>query len=390
MNATFIEERLRLGEDSVTEFKSVARNAYRLPDGFAKEVAGLANTRGGRVLVGVDDDGTVSGTGDLKQTDELMRQISQICQDAIFPSLWCTVEKVVVRGQTVLVVEVPGFSPGRPYRVGHAYHIRDANRTREATGEELIRLLESAEHHFDEQPVDGSSREDIDDDSARQFLVGAYDEAEVSEKLGHYLYELGCVHPEGQATVAGILLFGRQPQRWLPDARVSAVRFRGTEISSTFADQKEIGGRLLDQLDEAVAFLRTHAPSPSRVEGLQRKKDEIPEKVLREALTNALTHRDYRPAAQVRILVFDDRVEITNPGALLNRLTVENIRLGISQRRNPRIASLLARSAHRESLGVGVPEMYRLMKENGLPDPQISSEAGHFRLVLRMPPTGSA
>ena len=106
--------------------------------------------------------------------------------------------------------------------------------------------------------------------------------------------------------------------------------------------------------------------------------------MLREALNNAVAHRDYRAASQIRVFVFDDRVEIINPGGLLNRLTLDSVRLGgISQRRNPVVASLLARLAKRENLGVGVPEMIRLMSERGLPEPEFELPAGHFRVTLR-------
>jgi len=114
-------------------------------------------------------------------------------------------------------------------------------------------------------------------------------------------------------------------------------------------------------------------------------EEGIPEKVLREAVLNAVAHRDYRAASQVRIFVFDDRVEFVNPGELLNQLTLEGIQLGgISQRRNPVVAALLARARRRESLGMGVLEMIRLMRERKLPPPEFSVAAGHFKVVLRL------
>jgi ATP-dependent DNA helicase RecG len=121
------------------------------------------------------------------------------------------------------------------------------------------------------------------------------------------------------------------------------------------------------------------------VEGWERRERGIPPEVLREALLNALAHRDYRMASQTRLLVYEERVEISNPGDLLNRLTLESIRLGVSQRRNVRIAALLARAhtTRRESLGIGVPAMFTLMRERGLPAPEFRIEGGHFRVTLR-------
>lgn len=199
-----------------------------------------------------------------------------------------------------------------------------------------------------------------------------------------------CLDQEGKATVAGILFFATAPQRWLPDARISAVRFRETTVSNEFLDRKELEGRLPQQIDAAAAFLTEHVRAPSRVEAWDRNELGIPALVLREALINAVTHRDYRMASQVRIFVFDDRVEILNPGDLLNRLTIDNIRLGITQRRNPLIASLLSRMFRRENIGRGIPDMIRLMRERGLPEPEFSVEGGHFGVVLRGTPQSQA
>ncbi|HEX8820373.1 MAG TPA: ATP-binding protein [Archangium sp.] len=285
----------------------------------------------------------------------------------------------------MLVVEVPAFSINRPYHVGGKYYVRDANQSREARREELIRLLQSADYHFDEQPVEGARLEDLDQGAARAFLATIYDEPDLENAWLRLLERLQCVDRGGTPTVTGMLLFGREPQRWIRDARISAVRFPGKELTSEFSDRQELEGRLLEQVEAAVAFLKRSVRAPSHVEGLERVEEGIPDKVLREAVLNAVAHRDYRAASQVRIFVFEDRVEIVNPGELLNQLTLDGIRFGgISQRRNPVLAGLLARARRRENVGMGVPEMLRLMRERKLPAPELSVEAGHFRVVLRL------
>lgn len=184
--------------------------------------------------------------------------------------------------------------------------------------------------------------------------------------------------------MAGVLGFGREPQRWLPDARVTAVRIAGTEVRAEFADKREIEGRLLTQLDGALTFLRHHLEVPARIEGTVRIERGLPETVLREVLLNALTHRDYRAASQVRVFVFDDRLEIVNPGGLLNMLDLDSLRIGgISQARNPAIAAFLRRALRREHLGIGIPEVFRDLAQRGMPAPEIRLDGGHFRMVLR-------
>jgi ATP-dependent DNA helicase RecG len=384
MNDESLERILQQGEDSMTEFKSVVSNGYK-PDvnDLAKTIASLANTRGGWLLVGVEDDGTVSGTGSTKQADELMLLISQVCQNNIEPSLICGVTKRRLHEQNILLVEVPAFSPSRPHRAGKVYYVRDANRSREAKREELVRLIQSTDYHFDEQPVTGATVEDLDPMAVRSFLATVYQQPVSESHRTRYLTALKCIDRTGVPTVSGVLLLAQEPTLWLTDAGISAVRLPGQQISQTFLDRKSLNGRLLDQVEEASAFILRHVSAPSHVEGLVRVEEGLPPQIIREAVLNAVTHRDYRSASQIRIFVFDDRVEIVNPGELLNQLTLENIRQGgLSQKRNPVLASLLARAGRRENLGFGIPEMVRLTRERGLPEPSIEVSGGHFRLTL--------
>jgi len=397
-----ILERIRLGEDSVTELKSVAatgflkkkRETRALLDALTRSLSAFANTRGGWIILGVEDDGSVTGIGTREQADDLLSRVASLCQTAIEPPVTCALEKAEVQGKAVLIVDVPAFAPGRPYRGGREHYVRDANQTRVARRDELRRLLESVDFHYDEQAVGGATRADFDEAAFSAFLLRVYpllSRAELdAATVERYLQALRCTGAGGTPTVAGILFFGTDPARWFPDARVSIGRVRGVEATSEFQARKEIGGPLAAQYAAAAAFLDEQLRSPSRVEGWQRTELGVPPEVyipqlaVREALRNALMHRDYRAASQTRIFVFDDRVELINPGGLLNQLSLESIRLGgISQRRNPTIATLLNRLLGRETLGMGVPEMIRVMREAALPEPDFDLSGGHFRVVLR-------
>ena len=384
MHPEALHKRLLRGEDGRTEFKSVLRRNFEAdPKVIAKAVVAIANSGGGEVFLGVEDDGEVTGTGSIGQVDKLMLQVSQVCHDSVQPSIVCRSIKVEAGEHVVLVVEVPGHAPERPFSVRAHYYVRDGNRSREATRAELIRLLESESFHVDEQPVAGATLADLDLAGARALLSRAYES--LSEDLvPKYLRALSCID-EDTPTLAGLLFFGHDPQRFFLDARISAARIPGTEPRLDLADREEVAGTFTAQLDGARAFLGRHLTRAARIEGWERRDEpRLPDEVLREALVNALAHRDYRSASQIRLFVYDDRVEVVNPGELLNRLTVEKIRLGgLSQKRNPVIASLSARLGRRENLGFGVPEMFRLMREADCPEPEIDVSAGHFRLVLR-------
>jgi len=387
MEAAKIEERLRLGEDSRTEFKAVASSNFDIDAGdLARAVAAFANSGGGQIFLGVEDNGTPTGVGTLGQADALMRKVSQVCRDRVRPVIACEITKALVGDSRLLIVDVPGFAPERPYLVNGALFTRDASQVRAGTRADLLRITQSIDYHFDERPVCDAALADLDLEVVREFLGRAYERNVNAREAAGYLRILGCLDAEDTPTVAGILFFGPAPQRWLPDATVSAVRLPGTEPTTEFVDREEIGGRLTEQFSGAAAFLSKHLGSPSRVEGWERRDLGIPAEVLREAMLNALAHRDYRMASQTRVFVYDDRVEVANPGELLNRLTLESIRFGISQRRNPRIAALLARahSPRREHLGVGIPELFRLMRERGLAEPSFRIDGGHFRVTLRL------
>jgi ATP-dependent DNA helicase RecG len=171
MDAEEIAQRLRLGEDSRHEFKSVARNRFTVDaHDLAKVIASMANGSGGRIFLGVEDGGQVTGVGDAKQADRLMQKVVQTCSQVVQPLVWCSITKVEVSGQVALVVEVPPFSPHRPHMVQGKVYIRDANVSREGTREDLIRIVESASSHFDHQVVEHASLEDLDIASARSFL----------------------------------------------------------------------------------------------------------------------------------------------------------------------------------------------------------------------------
>jgi ATP-dependent DNA helicase RecG len=372
-----IAQRIRLGEDSRTELESVSRDLDERA--LARDIAAFANARGGQIFVGAEDDGTIPGIGTLKQAEMLRLQVVKVCQTLVRPAIWCPISATEVDGKRLLVVDVPASSPHRPYRAENVFYLRDASITREVTREEMLRLVQSQNVRHDESTVDGATLDDLDVDAIDSHL-GALYEPGATARRAHYLRAWNCLDPEGVPTVAGLLLFGREPQRWLPDACISAIRFAGTAISGEFADRKEIRGTLLQQLDDACMFLRNSAG----ISGIERVARGIPEVVLREALVNALAHRDYLAAAQVRLFVFADHIEIINPGLLVDHLTLDSVRLGgISVRRNPVIASLLSRARRSERPCLGVPEIIARMHNLALPEPEFDLVGGHFRIILR-------
>lgn len=159
---------------------------------------------------------------------------------------------------------------------------------------------------------------------------------------------------------------------------------KGNEIGEEFLDRKEILGTLEDQITDAETWLRLRLPVAGKITGFRREDiPEIPSFVLREAIVNAVVHRDYTLRTQIRMFVFDDRIEIMNPGRLPNTVTLDNIRLGIHAERNPILTTFLSRLGFVSRVGTGIPRMIRLMRQHGLPDPEFQIVDHEFRVVLR-------
>ncbi|MBI4613862.1 MAG: transcriptional regulator, partial [Planctomycetes bacterium] len=183
-------------------------------------------------------------------------------------------------------------------------------------------------------------------------------------------------------TLGGLLCFGGEPQARRPYARITAIRHRGTEVSEDFLDRREIGGNLESQIRGAQEFLRQHllAPTPGGAQPIHPP----PLEAVNEAIVNAVAHRDYFQPAQVRLFVFDDRVEAISPGRLLNSVTVELMRYGCHVVRNPLIFGHMARLRLATDAGRGVPSMIGLMRARGLPEPEILQTGVDLRVVFRL------
>jgi len=381
MNEVELLQLIRQWEDSYTEFKEESAHS----DDLAATIVAFANTDGGRLILGVAEDRRITGVTD---PDRLMQRIDQICHHNVEPPLVCFQQKADAEAQKVLVVRVPK-GPERPYRTNRGVHyIRTASGRRQASREELLRLYQATFDLFpDELPVSRTGLADLDRpyfEAAFQSFYGlAVDEMELP--FAQLLRNLKLMREE-ELTLAGVLLFGRRPQAWLPFAEVTAVRFPGTQMGESFVDRKDIEGTLEQQITGAEAFLKLHMTVSGQIRGFRRHDEhEIPPFVLREAVANAIAHRDYTIRGQVRVFVFDDRVEVINPGRLPNTVTLDNIRLGIHVERNPIIVTFLARLGLVSRIGTGIPRMIRLMREQGLPRPEFQILDSQFQVVLRRP-----
>jgi len=357
-----LQQLISQGENSQVEFKSAAVR----PEAVAREITAFANYQGGILLIGVEDDGTISGVSKPNMEEWL----ANITRHNIIPALNLQTEAIEMQGKTVFAVKIPK-GVDKPYQtIDGKYWIRAGSTNRTATKEELSRLFQQAGLvHFDIAPIANTNLKDLDLNSIGNYYQTYYDipfadlETTEQENILHNA-DIFTQH-EGQTvtTVGGLLLFGKQPQRRLPQAAITFAVFKGTDITAELIDKKEITGTLPELIDKTVSLIQLFLPVSSSIEGNQRKENIlIPHKVVREAIVNAVAHRDYSISQRkIMVYLFQDRLEITSPGNLPNTLTLDKIRYGNSAPRNIFLVKYLDNMRYFDGLGRGIPMIIKAM-----------------------------
>jgi ATP-dependent DNA helicase RecG len=376
MDTAELRERIARWEDLHTDFKE----RFDSDREMAKDMVCFANTDGGQLIIGVAENRDIVGVDD---PDWLCAKVDDIAFQHCEPPLTVVQEVLDVGGKKVVVVNIPKGDQ-RPYRTrsGH-YYVRTTSGCRQASQAELLRLFQATEAlYYDETPLPRLSLADLDVGAVELFLeeTGQTDLGVDLERLLRNWRLLVGDHP----TMAGVILFGRRPQQHLPFAQINAARFPGTDVSGNPSDVKGLTGRLLDVIDQAQRFLRLHLPVPHEIRGFEPEaKPELPEEALREAIVNAVAHRDYTVHGPVRLFIFDDRIEIHAPGKAPNTVDEAAMRAGVHVVRNPHIYARLSDAGLITRAGSGIRRMSRLVKEATGRD--IGIDLRDFEVLLTIP-----
>lgn len=382
METTELIDLLSRGEDSRHQFKENFTNA----DALAAEIVAFSNTAGGKVFIGVRNDGSVVGLSG-PDTDRLNQLISNSGSQNVRPAVNPLTENVLHPNGNVMVLTVPeGVS--KPYmdRNG-AIWVKSGSDKRKATSrEEIQRLFQQAGLvHADQTPVAGLAAGDVD-----MPYFGAFFEQQFGEPLERHNQALPQLltnmnlMSQGKLNVAGSLLFAKSPQYVLPAFIVKAVAFVGNEIEDDrYIDTRDITGKLADVFQQTLGFIISNTRAVQGEQGFNSQgQAEIPRIVWEELVANALIHRDYFISAPVRVLIFANRVEIISPGHLPNNLTIENIKAGNSNMRNPILASFATKLLPYRGLGSGVLRSLRAWPQIEL----VEDRAGNlFRVIVARP-----
>lgn len=349
---------LQEGEGYRAEFKS------SLNSDLQRELVAFANGSGGRVFLGVSDDGKVTG---IEATNHLRSQIQQAASTCDPP-----VDIKLETFENILIIEVKE-GHDKPYRCTKGFFLRAGSSSEKMNTAQIIKFVQSEGRiKFDELLFKKHPFEEIfDSEKLNHFLSlknisKSIEDADILSNLG----VLEFVDDQAYLTHTGVLFFTKTPTKYIPHSNVVCARFQGND-KATILDKKELSGDLISNIEGAILFLKTHLKNRVEISGTRRMEIlEIPEVVLREAIVNAIAHRDYfEKGANVMVEVFDDMIEISNPGGLPKGLS-ENDFGKKSLARNPNICALLNQVNYIEKMGTGISRMRKLMQENNLPEIQ--------------------
>lgn len=371
---------LRRPEGKTLEYKRDLSS----PGNILRTVVAFANTAGGAILIGVDD-GTRDVRGLLNAREEEER-LTNLISDSISPQLAPDVELLRYREKTVLAVAIYPSST-RPHYLGDSAetgsYVRVGSTNRRADRELVAEMRRvSRGEAFDEQPMPELDSEAIDMDGYSESF------AEIRRVSERDLDVLGIVTAhQGRRvpSIGGMLLFGRNRLEHFPDAWIQGGRFAGFDRSH-ISEQIELTQPIPHAIEEAYRFIERHIASGVEIRGLRGlPRWQLPPIVVREALINSVVHADYsQRGAPIRIAIFDDRLEVENPGLLPFGLTLDDLPLGVSKLRNRVIGRVFKELKLIEQWGSGIGRMISACQQAGLPEPVWQEVGTRFRVTMKM------
>ena len=370
--------RLAFHEGKTLEFKRDLSS----PTKPLRTVVAFANSAGGRLVVGVNDDGVVVGVRDPLAEEE---RITSLIADRISPQLVPGIDIVTLGEATVLVVDVP-LSTRRPHFMKNqgpesGVYVRLGSSTRQADSALVAELDRNARGvAFEDLPESRATLGDVDLEGLSE-LRGRQTGVDDLLALGLAIKQGGEVVP----TNAGILAACDDPTRFLPSAWVQCGRLRGPSGTDIF-DQTEVHGPMPRAADKVMEFLLKHAYKTA-VFGEVKRRDvySIPVEAIREVVVNALVHANYADrGTPIRVGFYDDRIQVDSPGLLLPGMTVESMCCA-SRLRNPSLARIFREAGIMEQWGTGVQRVFEQIAEAGLPEPRVEEVMDRLRFTVYVP-----
>jgi ATP-dependent DNA helicase RecG len=361
IDSHYINELIRQDENTGVEFKSARADI----DTLAKEIVGFANQSGGVILLGIDDNRKVSGLDLSKKYEEWCMNIAA---NNVIPPIEISYNQIEYENKLIAVIHIPK-GKDKPYQTNHSkFYIRIGSTNRTATVQELMRLFQqSGIFHFDATTIDNTSGKNLNQSKIVSFFNTYkinYELLSEDEKL-NLLKNTDIIDENMTLTVAGLLIFGNYPQKYLLNSSVSFAHFSSSDISSTLTDKQNIEGTLDYQIVTTTAIIKNNIPRRSDIVSNKRIESEnyYPDKVFRELIVNACCHRKYSiTGSKIRVFLFNNRLEVISPGRLPNTVTIDKLASGVSYAINPVIVKFMENLNYIDKSGRGLPMVYQEAK----------------------------
>jgi len=381
MDSQKIKLLIALGETSTVQFKLNVDNEQS----FARELVAFANSKGGKILIGVDDNTwNIIGLED-NELRRLKDLIVNAANEHVKPAIFIESETILVDEKKIMVVSVPeGIDKPYKDKEGIIFLKNGANKRKVTSNEEISRLLqENGYLYAEERLVNHSTLDDISIEKFKNFYEEKYHDEYDHTKLEQYLENLRLGHNH-KLSLAAAILFGKKNEKIIPSFFITAIWFKGNTITGTeYRSSKNIFGTIDELFNKGFDFI------VSKLDNLQNNQSfnsigklEIPELVLTEILVNALIHRDYFINESIKIFVFDNRVEIISPGKLPNSLTADQVKRGVRRTRNTIIASFAPDIMEYRGAGSGILRALQLYPAIDFIN---DAEAELFKVIIHRP-----
>ena len=373
---------IKCGENSRVQFKENVSSQKQIADEFVA----FANSKGGIIVFGIKDKtGEITGLS-YEETQVASREIGNAAQEYVKPTIYIQTETFPIGNDRMLLVVNIEEGVNKPYKniSGEIYVKQGADKRRITENSEILRLFhQSGTYNPDQEAIQGTSVDDIDKSLIESFTQKNYMKAvsEMGVPYEQLLRNLRILTPDGKCTLAGLLFFGKNPQKYEPSFLIKAVSFFGNDMGGTrYRDSRDLTGTIPSLFEQAMNFMRANLHSAQYDQSFNSTgKLEISEVALEEIIQNSLVHREYIQKAPIRILIFENRVEVISPGTLPSGMTIDDLKLGNTIQRNHLIAMFCSKTMQYRGLGTGI---LRAMREESGIEFENSDRGNQFKVIF--------
>ncbi len=358
------------------------------PMPIAETLVAFANTEGGTLVIGAKEDGAPADTKlESAELEKALREADQLCSPTVVSGNW---EEIPLEDQKAYILRIPRSIELHALSDGRVL-IRSGMKNRPLGGQEILRLASAKNTgDFETETMIGATKDDFSSKMISEYLAKRAERTKrpFNGKIDDLLREIGALDHEKKPTVAGILLFTEYPQQWLPQSSVVFAKFvgktpRGESGLAGYTRREELTGPLPRLIEASWNLIWSEMAVSAVVKGLEREETfEYPQFAVREAIVNAICHRDYRlKGRRIEIRMYSDRLEVISPGGLPGFITVDNIK-DEHFSRNPRIVNGLFQWGYIEELGLGIDRMLEVMQQAGHKPPYFDARPYSFAVSL--------